>query len=336
MKNFKQYFTSHLKESTRSIITILSLVLILTFIFAMNSHVTSMYDYETGKETYSYHSSLYIPVLFMCILCYVIPVLEFSFFKKRINLDCAYALPISRKDMGLVHYLTGLILLFVAFTLSYLLNFFLLLGRGAEHFALVNVIPHFFLSLLLGFSMYSVMVFVFNEANSTSDGIWFMLLYSFVFILVIEAAVSIFSDEIAATYGFVTWGTIDSMTTSYQYLTDMETYEMVLFWDRAEYVISFIFWIVLGIAAFVGFFFTFGKRRMEKCEEISDSFFGFRVLIPVYAVSGMIVFPASISIVFWFIIEILAVLGYTIYRRGFRYKKSDLIIIASLLALLLV
>jgi len=180
------------------------------------------------------------------------------------------------------------------------------------------------------------MVFVFNEANSTSDGIWFMLLYSFVFILVIEAAVSIFSDEIAATYGFVTWGTIDSMTTSYQYLTDMETYEMVLFWDRAEYVISFIFWIVLGIAAFVGFFFTFGKRRMEKCEEISDSFFGFRVLIPVYAVSGMIVFPASISIVFWFIIEILAVLGYTIYRRGFRYKKSDLIIIASLLALLLV
>jgi hypothetical protein len=41
-------------------------------------------------------------------------------------------------------------------------------------------------------------------------------------------------------------------------------------------------------------------------------------------------------IIFWVIIELFAILGYTIYRRGFHYKKSDIAILCLLLIFLFV
>ena len=66
---------------------------------------------------------------------------------------------------------------------------------------------------------------------------------------------------------------------------------------------------------------------MEKTEEISDSFLGYRVLIPYFALTGII---ATLTFTTWVIFEILALIGYTIYRRGFRYKLSDIIVLLSL------
>jgi hypothetical protein len=90
---------------------------------------------------------------------------------------------------------------------------------------------------------------------------------------------------------------------------------------------------LIGIASGVGFFLSFGKRRMEKTEEISDSFFGYRVLIPYFAVTGIIglgTFPM------WVAFEVLALIGYTIYRRGLRYKLSDIITLIALGILLFI
>ena len=338
MTNFKQYFRSHLKANIKPIIYILVTVLVLTFLIAVNAQPTRSYNHELDQYSDDYRSTLYIPVTFMCILVYLLPVMEFSFFKKRINLDCAYSLPISRRTMGAIHYLMGLIILFGAFTASYLLNFVMLLSRGAEYFNFAPIAGHYFLCLLLGFSMYSVMVFVFNEANTKGDGIWFMILYTFVLFFTVSAfrevinSREIFNDA----YASILWGTIDKMTTSYQYLVEINYAQRATFWQNSEYVGWFIFWVVAGIASSVGFFLTFGKRRMEKTEEISNTYFGFRVLIPLYAITGMILFSVSDVIIFWFIIELFALLGYTIYRRGFHYKKSDIGILCMLLIFLFV
>ena len=69
---------------------------------------------------------------------------------------------------------------------------------------------------------------------------------------------------------------------------------------------------------------------MEKTEEISDSYFGFRTLIPTFAITGMLAFAVWDNIIFWVIIELFAILGYTIYRRGFHYKKSDIAVLCLL------
>ena len=339
MTNFKEYFRSHLKASIRPIIYIFAAVLVLSFLMGMNLQPSYRYNHSTGERyIYDYYSTLYIPVVFLCMLAYILPVMEFSFFKKRINLDCAYSLPISRRAMGTVHYLTGLMILFGAFTASYLLNFVLLLSRGPGWFYFTPMIAHYFLCLILGFAMYSVMVFVFNEANTRGDGIWFMILYTFVLALAVTAIAQItdnwqLSDS---AHGAIPWGIVDQMTTLYQRVVECNKGSIAALWNKPEFVSWFVFWIVAGIAAAVDFFRTFGKRRMERTEEVSDSYLGFRTLIPVYAITGMITFEVWDNIIFWVIIEFFAILGYTIYRRGFHYKKSDIAILCLLAIFLFV
>ena len=335
MTGFKTYFGAHLRSNFRPILYILIITLTLTLMLGLTGQPDEDWIYETETLVKDFNSTLYIPVLFMCILSYVLPVMEFSFFKKRRNLDCAYALPISRRCMGAVHYLSGALILIGTFTLSYLLNFALLLTRGATYFNFPPMIAHYFLCAILGLALYSIMVFVFNEANTKGDGIWFMLLWTFVVALVVLAV-----EELASKYSFfayggcaIPWGVINSLTTTYQYIVEMEDLSFAYFWQKPECFVWLFVWCAVGVAAAIGFFLSFGKRRMERTEEISDSFFGFRVMIPVYAVAGMICF-GSIEAILWVIIEILALLGYTIYRRGFHYKKSDIIFLVAMIIFL--
>ena len=335
MTGFKTYFAAHVRSNLRPLLYILIITLTLSLMLGLTGQPYEVWDHATETLVKDYNSTLYIPVLFMCILAYVLPVMEFSFFKKRRNLDCAYALPISRRCMGAVHYLFGAMTLLSTFTLSYLLNFALLLTRGATYFNFPPMIAHYFLCVLLGLALYSIMVFAFNEANTKGDGIWFMLLWTFVVALVALAV-----EELVSSYSFfsyegcaIPWGVINALTTTYQYIVEMEDLSFAYFWQKPECFVWLFVWCAAGIAAAVGFFLSFGKRRMERTEEISDSFFGFRTLIPVYAVAGMICF-GSIEAILWVIIEILALLGYTIYRRGFHYKKSDIIFLAAMIIFL--
>lgn len=338
MTNFKSYFRYHLKANLKSLLFILAVVVTITFVIGLNSQPRWQYVDALDKAiVIDYYSTLYLPVTFLCILAYIFPVMEFSFFKKRLHLDCAYSLPISRKNIGTVHYLTGLIALLGTFTASYLTNFFLMWSRGPGWFDYLPMIPHYFLCLLLGVSMYTFMVFIFNEANSSSDGIWFMILYTFVFYLVMGTLCDITNGrfDVDNPNTLFPWGVIDNMTDTYQRLVELDVIDTSLtFWKKHAFQLGLIFWLLIGIAAAVGFFLTFGKRRTEKTEEISDSWFGYRTLIPLYAICLMIILEGSF--IFWIILEVFTLIGYTIYRRGFHYKKSDLIILALLAIFLLV
>ena len=331
MTNFKQYFRSHLKANIRPLVYILVVVLILTFLIGISNQPSHTYNPKTEMYELYYQSTLYVPVVFMCFLIYILPVMEFSFFKKRINLDCAYSLPISRKSMGAVHYLTGLSILWITFTSSYLVNFILLLSRGSGWFNFTPMIAHYFICFLLGWAIYSIMVFVFNEGNTKGDGIWFMILYTFVFLFVTSTIIETTSINVYtnALY-FIPWGLFDTINSSYQSLVEIKTMDKIPFLTSVDCLYCYVFWIALGIASTFGFFFSFGKRRMEKTEEVSNSYFGFRTLIPIYAISLMLLLHVKDSIIAWIIIEILALIGYTIYRRGFHYKKSDIAVLCAL------
>ena len=341
MTNAKEYFRFHLKSNLRAVVCILTVVLVLTLIFALYGQPSfrSVYNNDTKKFTYfdDYKSTLYIPVVFLGMLTCILPVWEFSFFKKRTNLNCVYSLPISRRALGSVHYLNGLITLFTVFTASYLLNFILLLSRGAGFFRFGPIFAHYFLTLLVGFAMYSIMVFVFNEANTTSDGIWFMVLYCLIFwfVFMVCSSLPIFEtrydilDDLPLTH----WGVISKLTAHYQYLAEIDYAHKAKFWSTPIFVFSFIFYVVVGIASAVGLFFTFGKRRMEKTEEISDSYFGYRTLIPVYALLGVYWAQVDGGNILGLIFTFCAFVGYTIYRRGFHYKRGDVICVIGTLVI---
>ena len=86
----------------------------------------------------------------------------------------------------------------------------------------------------------------------------------------------------------------------------------------------FFVWGAIGIAAAVGYFVTFVKKGAEKAGEISNSWFGYKLLIPLYGYSLLLQYD---SLDFMTVaICILMVIGYVVYRRGFKLKLSDIII----------
>ena len=149
---FTTYFRDHLRSKSKLLLCLVVFALVITLVYAVSGqrYEYTYWNYETDTQItkVSYDSCLGTPLFFLIVCSCVIPVTEFSFFKKRRNLDCAYALPISRREMGIVHYITGLICLIVPYTCSYVCNFLLLL-RYPEGFIYEPLVGYFFLNLLV-------------------------------------------------------------------------------------------------------------------------------------------------------------------------------------------
>lgn len=350
----KAYFGYHLRSKWKLLLCITVIALALTFLLSVGGQKYAWIstDYDTGIATqrveYNFTPGTSYSVLLICGC--MLPITEFSFFKKRRNLDCVYGLPITRREMGVVHYLTGLICLIVPYTCAYFLNFLLLL-RYPEGFCYPPVLGYYFLSLLMGICAYSVNVFVFNQANSKGDGIWFMIFWAFIFLSLSSTWNSItktycmdglnWSDEgyaqaeeiwsqkweIHHNDMGISWAALSEIQMIYsEVIEKADGATLASFWGDPWHVIWLVFWIVLGIGSVVGFVHTFGKRRTEKTEEVSDSWFGFKVMIPLYAILSVLSSVGSGAI----FIMILSFVGYLIYRKGFHLKKSDWIVLAIL------
>lgn len=81
---------------------------------------------------------------------------------------------------------------------------------------------------------------------------------------------------------------------------------------------------------FFEFDLTFGKRRTEKAEDISDSPFGYVSMIPLYAILTVIYDIYVYSLI---ILTIATIVGYTMFRRGIKYKVVDYTVMGIMLAL---
>lgn len=336
----KSYFRYHLRSQWKLLLCILLIALMLT----TSSAATQKHEWHgTSKTRVSYNCTLETSMAVLLVCSYVLPATEFSIFKKRRNLDCFYGLPISRRQMGLVHYITGLICLVVPYTCAYLANYLFLL-RYPEGFDFAPLLGYYFLSLGLGVCAYSFNVFVFNRANSTGDGIWFMILCGFVAPVLIGAYYGIYSlicpmlhlDEgILEEYLRNPYDDMGTYVSALAYANTVygsmieksEYYTLMDLWGDWRNVALVLFLSAVGIASAVGFILSFGSGRTEKVGEVSDSWFGFKLLIPIYAIYVCVTLGMPLFGL------IAAFVGYLIYRKGFHLKRSDWIVLSALVLL---
>ena len=89
----------------------------------------------------------------------------------------------------------------------------------------------------------------------------------------------------------------------------------------------FFVWGAVGIAAAFGFFFNFKRKGAHLAGEISDSPFGYKLLIPVYGYGLLLLNDTGLDILSVIIFALMLV-GYFIYRRSFKIKTRDIIFIA--------
>ena len=104
------------------------------------------------------------------------------------------------------------------------------------------------------------------------------------------------------------------------------TYYFEVAKEYSEMWYMFVAWGALGVASAVGYFITFVRKGAEKAGEISSSWFGYRLLIPIYGYSLLLEYNYLDFMTV--VIFALMIIGYIIYRRGFKLKVSDYIVTA--------
>ncbi len=344
MKVFGRYLNYRLKQGLMRTIVFSVLSIMVCLSIAGSEAVKAPDEYIQYCET-----GIYILAFVLGIICTMIPILELSGFKNRRNLDTLYFFPIKRGKMALVHYLSGAIQIFTIYTVSFLSVWIFLLAK-TDYFALGWMPLYYLCSLILGFVMYSVFAFIFNEANTVADGglfcgLWMLAVYVVLYTVIrYFVRPTMFSDSVGLdpTYrqltSLVNWGVvyapINNLTVIFQELIEINqdpdpVYGLGGLTHGLQYLnqmYMFFVWLAVGIAAAVGYLVRFTRKGAQLAGEISTSPWGFKLLIPLYGYS--LLFMTNSNEIYTIIVFALMLIGYFIYRRSFKLKKSDIIFIA--------
>jgi hypothetical protein len=281
------------------------------------------------------------------IISTVIPILELLPFKSKRNMDTMLFLPIERRKMAAVHFINGFAHVFLINLICFTAAFFILIAHSAM-FAPWSIPLLFAVNLLGSFIVYSVTAFIFDRANTTADGIVWLVIYSFIG-LVIFASVREIYGNVTGTFSYPRRYDIlsESCMSPYsvllflcngieRYLFSRITYiksgnsvEILSAYNNkidTHYINSAFLWAALAIACAFGFIWLFKNKRPENIGAISSSPFGYKVLLPVTAIAVINCEADDISLVA--IMLVTMIVGYIIYRRSIRLKLLDYISMA--------
>lgn len=346
-----EYFIYHMKKTVVRFI-----VMALMLVMLVNTTVVNVYNYMRGSQV---NVSLAIFTIFGILAPAVVTALEFSQFMNRRNLDTWFSLPISRKDLFIVHFVNGAIQL----TASVILGAILAVFKISRHpeLDLKQSIPFFFLMIGVMLLIYMLYTFFFVSANNVFDGCAFMtgsILIPFSvfsifrnFYLAFNNKSGIFGgyDKLAKIPfdGAGIFSVIAQIGSRYESLIEpvkkSDVFDDVYYESFATStpeisIPQASLWTAICIAALAGAVYIFMTKKTESVSGISESWFGYRILIPLCAgaalqttamtasalrnndvlsiglsVAGLI--PAFIGIF----------VAYIIFRRGVKFKISDLI-----------
>lgn len=325
-----------------------NIILIIIGVLYLSVYLPSLLlPYASGADQDEFrYCGLDLMTVVMAVLCTIVPILEFSKFNNKRNLDTVYSMPIERRKISLAHFVSGFISIAFIYTCTFIYYFgYVLLYSSC--FA-VGYIPLFYVvSLVFGFILYSFFTFIFTSANTTFDGVMFCLfsiaaiflvLFTppFLMLLINESlseTVELYPLEFSF-YG-IAYFPIVCISSVFTSLIEANRYpSFTALYEPDELVmiaVGLSCWILIGALTTYGFLKQNHKKPTEKAEDVSTSPFGYKTMIPLCGYSLMIICTnqrlLTSANILCVIIYISMIIGYIIYRRGVKFKKSDLIIL---------
>ncbi len=270
------------------------------------------------------------------VIATLIPFFELAQFKNRRNLDTLYFLPLNKDKMAKAHFLSGLIQTIAIFTVEYILYALYLIIKS-EEFCLAALIPYYFALAIFSATLYAFICFFFIQGNTVADGVIFSLVWTFVFsvvVLAIQRYVNrytgngvLISAPAAALNEIAVWSYAYSpfINIANQFEEIIEKGFLIgASTSRFEFSFGYIAWLIIGLACAIGYVHGFKNSKIENAGEISSSVFGYKLLIPTLAYS--IYFLASPTVAV--ITAGGMVACYVLFRRGVKFTKSDIIVMA--------
>ena len=279
---------------------------------------------------------MFVPVL--CVLCTVTPVMQCSYRMRRRSVDLWYALPVSRTELLFVRTVIGLALALIPYTLGYWLGASVVALRASVSF--IWYLPCFAVTLLLGVGLYGVNAFLFTRADSIGDGLFFIAAWACILPAFLLAFGSIGLDFVNRPFvdGVNLSGLFSSAFTYSGMAWGATPFDNLICGKGVDTATLIRICVAVGIAAAEAvaaflLLFSFAERdKAEQAEQISSSWWGYRILIPVYVVCLMCYIPPRFQwgdIFLMVIILVGAFIGFFAYRRSFRLHRSDFITIGA-------
>lgn len=324
----KKYFLHELKRQFYPLIAITVVMILL--------HVTPLLI-STSKSLETDYTHMGTLAAYVGLLAVGVPTALTQYKMKKRSTDLYYALPISHTKVLTARFLIGLILVYVPFTAAFWLGAFVVMARITDVVNAVWYIPMYFATLIPVYVIYSMTAFVYTRANRDFDGFMFILFWAFALTLVVTVLLSVFDkgDIFICTY-FLPFRPLDISTSFFQHrLYGLQWYAA----DGGEKVamsLGFAITAALSAAATFGLFFTERRAKAENAGQLSESWFGYRVMLPLYTVCVLSLLDLKFwdTEIFLFIIFVTAAFFINVlYRRTFKIgKKQFIIFLVSVLA----
>lgn len=329
MGGFCEYFKNRLKENRFPLILTALLAFILTLALSGGIEPETVLVYSQSGSTHS--NAFYKSMLISCLsapsyislaLAFFAPIKCFTCYKSKRDLDIRRAIPISLREQGVADYLIGLLYVTLPTMLAYIANITCIVSKG--YFSMLDLgwyAVHICFTLIFGVLFYTMYCFVYSEANNIPDGCIFMVGWSIVFEWIYgQYGLASFYETMMSPYGFTV-----EVSHRISNMVEGRNERFTLFNNETPIAIT-AFWVILGMAALVLLILRFNKKSYDSAGEVSDTLFGYNLLIPMFAVSVALfggyenTLANPIEIVFSLI---FAFVGYTLFRRGFKYKPID-------------
>lgn len=299
--------------------------------------------------------------------CMIMPIWLFSYKMGKRSTDLFYSLPLTRTKQLLVHFITGFITIIAAYTIAYWLSFMMYAIKFGTNIELIYFLPLYFSVIIPAYVIYAISCFAFTRANSVFDGVVFII-FAMLAVFAVVAVISTFTSyEVTHTNE---WTTDEGILKSYTYTnTENYIYYTAFFPFYALDLVTTIFeglisnyslsrvsplaeglseavsisvsmglfTVLAGLATAV-MILTEHKCKAENCNQVSESVFGYKVMIPlalfaIYAVLGKY-WLDDIETVVLHLIVLASAYGLTaIYKKSFKigWKPAIAIVCSAVL-----
>ena len=277
---------------------------------------------QTNTQIYEPAFSLIASML--GILCFFMPTLVFSFKMDKRAVDCYYALPLKKEKLYLARTLLGLILIIVPFTVAYWVGFLALAFREGNPYNMGYYVPAYFGMILYAALLFGFNSFFFTRANKPGDGVLFMLVYAWLIAFIVLCFCGIFDMEISNDFSKVL---LTFASPAGMIWFDVNMGSLIVGGTATEAILwspwMFISPILMGAAGYFGLFFSLRFERAENAEQVSDSWFGYKILIPLITALGVGIIGKDLDILVLAIIAVGSIIATISHKRTFRLERWD-------------
>lgn len=286
-KNYFNYLVTQNKKQ-------LLVLFLLGFTFVPVITMINVDPYNMDNP-YSYGSSLSGFILYSVLLIgltYIVPLFNYRFIQYKRSCDTFLSLPIKRETLFNTVTVFSLALMYVPYIINVILGAIVLIVKGYP-FVIGSFIAYLVISLLLVSVLYFMNTLIVLKCNNSIDSVICMIGYSLLPVVIYLAFAEFMDMYTFGVNGFYNFDWPQSIHTMIASTGFFLYHAFSIATNQAFNYCWCVFYLALGLVFGAWSAITFVKRNAESSEQISDSQWMYRLLIPLYAFFTLTFFTVS-------------------------------------------